>query len=478
MNSPAAPHRLRRRSPVAGTALLAIVLTICCAVGASGQEPVFGPPADLPAEASESFAEQAQNALAEGPPDWVNGSSLKPQAKAVHKKWKPFQDEHLRIRGRIDADLIGADQSAANRATYGDLDNVVGLRRARIGVEGHFTPDSHYVAEIDLATGQVVIRDLLVGVGQISGGGEFRAGHMREPFSLEGGISANSFAFMERSPINTLDPARNWGVGFSACTEDEDATFAMGLFSSGTDSNDFERGPGSDSSITGRWTWLPWHDDEDGSLMHFGLALSSRIPDPKVVIISQGPNSPLLDFGDSSSSPFVPKISVPATFEQLFNVQWAYADGPFWTQAEWYGTWIDQIGGPPVFFHGSYLSAGYFLTGEHRNYLKQHGFFGPVKVDRPLLRGFSSEKKKRERGYGAWEVTGRVAYLDFMDSDTPAGPAGQIVGTNMPQATVGLNWYLADQFRILFNYTYSAPDEPNTGTSSASVFGSRLAIFW
>ena len=41
---------------------------------------------------------------------------------------------------------------------------------------------------------------------------EVRLGHYREPFSLEGGTSANFYAFMERSPINDLDPARSWGV--------------------------------------------------------------------------------------------------------------------------------------------------------------------------------------------------------------------------------------------------------------------------
>ena len=42
----------------------------------------------------------------------------------------------------------------------------------------------------------------------------------------------------------------------------------------------------------------------------------------------------------------------------------------------------------------------------------------------------------------------------------------------------GVNWYLADRLRIMFNYSYVQPDEPNTGVTSASVFATRLEMFW
>jgi phosphate-selective porin OprO/OprP len=41
-----------------------------------------------------------------------------------------------------------------------------------------------------------------------------------------------------------------------------------------------------------------------------------------------------------------------------------------------------------------------------------------------------------------------------------------------------VNWYLSDQVRILFNYSYAVPDEMNTGTSVANIFATRLAVFW
>jgi len=112
--------------------------------------------------------------------------------------------------------------------TYGDLGDVVGLRGARIGVDGDLLTDRRYKFEVDLATGQVVPRDIFLAHGSPPNG-ERRWGHYREPFSLEGNISANYYQFMERSPINALDPARGWGLCIYRCAPSEDATFALGV---------------------------------------------------------------------------------------------------------------------------------------------------------------------------------------------------------------------------------------------------------
>jgi hypothetical protein len=115
----------------------------------------------------------------------------------------------FRLRGRIDTDAIATTQGQANESIFGDLGDAVGLRRARIGAEGNLGIGGRYITEIDLASGNVVLRDVFVGVGEAQDEGEFRSGHYREPFSLELATGANYFAFLERSVINVLDPARN-----------------------------------------------------------------------------------------------------------------------------------------------------------------------------------------------------------------------------------------------------------------------------
>ena len=155
---------------------------------------------------------------------------------------------------------------------------------------------------------------------------------------------------------------------------------------------------------------------------------------------------------------------------------WWTARCSWWLQAEWYGSWIDQVGGGPVFFHGLYVSGGDFLTGEHRPYQAAAGGFGPVKVNRPVYcRRCDSAC---ETGYGAWELAARFAYVDLQDPDTPPGPGGQLVGIQLPEFTFGVNWYLTDNVRLMGNYSLALPNEPNTGPSTAHLFAMRIGVFW
>lgn len=392
------------------------------------------------------------------------------------RTWEVGGGRTMRLRGRIDTDAIWSSQSAANVAAFGDLGDALGLRRARIGIEGELGENSRYVVEIDLPNGFVVPRDVFVAFGDPAAQGEWIFGHLREPFSLEGGTSARYFAFMERSPVNQLDPARNWGIALFRENPDANSSFALGAFRAGNDSGDFQGGDGSTVGLTCRLTKALINEDDGQRLLHFGFAFSERVPEQGVILINQQPVSPLLDLGDSSTSPFVPAIRIPAKFQQLFNVQFAAARGSFWTQAEWYGTLIDQTGGGTVFFRGSHVDCGYFLTGEHRQYDGVHGTLGAIRVLRPLLRGPGDYD--RERGWGGWEVAARFTYLDFFDPDTPPGPSGELIGIQLPESTVGVNWYLCDRMRLMANYSYAVPNEMNTGTSAANIFGTRLEVFW
>lgn len=389
--------------------------------------------------------------------------------------WHPTPDVTARLRGRIDTDALQSEQSAKNLADFGELNDAVGLRRARIGIEGDFAEGGSYIAEIDLAGGNVIIRDLFVGVPGVLDGQE-QVGHFREPFSLEGGTSARFFAFMERSPVNVLDPARNWGVGLMQLEPTENTSFAIGGFYGGPDQNDFEGGPGSTTGVTMKLTAAPINDGEGSQLLHFGAALSERLPLDGVIIVNQNPRSPLLEFTDTTTSVFLPQLIIPADFQHILNAQIARVSGPWWTQTEWYGSFIEQPSGGAVFYDGLYWNLGCFLTGEHRRYSAATGEFGEVRVARPALSGPAS--RGRPLGAGAWEVAARFAWIDFFDTAAPRDANGELQGIEMSQATLGVNWYLTDRVRLMFNYTYAAPIEPTVGQSTASLFGTRLGVWW
>lgn len=381
----------------------------------------------------------------------------------------------FQLRGRIEADAIFPHQSARDKLIIGDLQDAVGFRRARLGAEGKVGEQVHWIAEFDFAGGIVGFRDVYVAVDKLPIVGEVRIGNFREPFSLEGQTSSNYFTFMERSTSNALDPARHWGVGIFNYLPNERATFAAGAFRSGSNSSGDDVSDSNDMAFTFHLTGLPWYDAED-RLMHLGGTFSQRFPLNHLVTFNQAAQNSLLQSTDNPLIPFVPNLKIAATQYQLYNAEWALVLGPLSFQAEWNGAYVDQIGGSPVFLHGSYGFISWFLTGEHRAYDAKAGAFDMINVHRPFI--CLNGDYSRPRGWGAWELTARFAYLNFDDQSLPLSPSGLRVGNRLATTTFGINWYLNNRTRLMFNYTHAVPVDPNFGPSTADAFFARCAIFW
>jgi phosphate-selective porin OprO/OprP len=305
-------------------------------------------------------------------------------------------------------------------------------------------------------------------------------GFFREPFSLEGATSSRFITFMERSPLNVFDPARDWGVAGSWWPQNERATFAIGAFRVGTTSGGFSSGDGGNWAVTTRLTGLPVYVNEEGEfrLIHVGGAFSHRVPLNGVVTYAPDAQSNIIDVSDSPASPFLPKVNIPASSLQLYNLQAAAVFGPLSLQGEWFGTNIQQIGGGPVFLNGFYAYASYFLTGEHRGYDQKGGAFSQVAVKRPLVRTSS----KPATGCGAFELTARFAVADFRSDNLPPPTSGPFAlapqGAILLESTFGMNWYLNDYTRLMLNYTLAVPEARGLPALPGHVFGLRTAIFW
>lgn len=372
-----------------------------------------------------------------------------------------------------------AAQSTSSKALIGDLQNGYGFRRARLGAQGTVGDSSRWVAEVDFANGNFRPRDLYVGLTALPGLRELRVGYFREPFSLEGATSSRFITFLERSPLNELDPARDWGVMGRWWLESERATFALGAFRTGTSDGGFSGGDGVNWAVTGRLTGLPLYTDDEGTfrLVHLGAAASHRLPPNGVVRYAPDAQSNLLDVRDSPASPFLPSVSIPANSQQLYNLQAAAVFGPFSVQGEWFATVIQQTNAGTVFLHGFYVDASYFLTGEHRGYDRTDAAFSQVAVRSPCVRA----PGRPATGFGAIELTGRFAVGDFMSANLPRPtsglPAFSPQGATLLQTTFGVNWYLNDYTRIMVNYTLATPEGQGPAIP-AHVFGLRTAIFW
>ncbi|MFO0965095.1 MAG: porin [Gemmataceae bacterium] len=408
------------------------------------------------------------------PPKSESVSSVKEASGLLDTKddAKPKID----LRGRINADAIVVHQSARDLAIVGEVPSATGFRRARLGAEGTVGEQVNWVAEFDFARGTISFKDVYVGVDRLPLLCRVRLGHMLEPFSLEGYTSSNFITFMERSSVNALSPGRNWGAGVFAFSEDERVVFQIGAFRPGTGSNGDDIGNGNDIAFTTRLTGLPWLSADGRSFVHLGAAFSQRRPPNDLVTINLGPQNTLLTVEDTPGSPFQPVITIPASAQQLYNLQGALVLGPLSLQAEWTATDIDQIGGPTVFLNGGYAFVSYFLTGESRAYLRQDGKFGMTRVLEPFV--CLRDGINHVRGPGAWEVAARFGYVNFSSGAIPRNANGLRVGDTETTLTLGLNWYLNDYTRLMFNYTHAIPVDPNFGPSFADSYGLRVAIFW
>ena len=81
-----------------------------------------------------------------------------------------------------------------------------------------------------------------------------------------------------------------------------------------------------------------------------------------------------------------------------------------------------------------YIQASYILTGESRVYNPKTGSFKGVKVKNAISKG----------GIGAWELTARLSEYDKNDS--------VIINGKINQTTLGVNWYLGNNTRLMANY--------------------------
>jgi phosphate-selective porin OprO/OprP len=106
-------------------------------------------------------------------------------------------------------------------------------------------------------------------------------------------------------------------------------------------------------------------------------------------------------------------------------------------------------------FDGFYIQGSYFLTGEHRKYKTSTGAFDRVKPKE----NFSSAS-----GTGAWEVAARYSQIDLNE--------GSVTGGRLRNVTVGLNWHLNPNMRIMWNYIRA----DLSGVGKASLFLMRFQI--
>jgi len=333
-------------------------------------------------------------------------------------------------------------------ATY-DLADATEFRAARMGVGGTIYENIGYKAEFDFAGDKdVELKDVYMSLLDTPVG-EVRAGHFKEPFSLEELTSSRFITFMERGLSNAFSPGRNSGFAILDSCEEETMTWGAGIFRNTGDAFDAAGSGDAEYGYTGRFTYSPLHDSEAGKVVHLGASASYRTD--KEVAFSARPESHLLNSPASTGA-------IAADDTTLVNGEFAWVNGPLSVQAEYTLASVGAVsGGQDGDFSGYYAFLSWFLTGEHRNYKASHGAFDRVK---PM--------ENYGAGSGAIELAARYSFIDLND-----GPS---VG-EMTDYTGGVNWYLNPNTRVMLNYVHSEYEEPGVD-DSADLLMLRFQVDW
>jgi phosphate-selective porin OprO/OprP len=380
---------------------------------------------------------------------WNNGLSFQSQDKNFK----------LKIGGRIQNDWAWFSQDDSNAVYYGNIQDGTEFRRARIALSGTIYQYILFKAEFDFAGAakagkEVAMKDLYMGITDVPVFGTIQMGHQKEPFGLEMLTSSNYTAFMERGVTNVFAPERNTGFRAQNAFLEDRLTAAAGIFR--------ETDDGGRSSADGKYagtfrlTALPWSNDEKGGVLHIGAAYSHRNPSGDVSYESR-PSAHL--------APDFVGVDGPADAVSLYGGEGAFCYGPFRAQAEYMMASIDAAGANDPSFMSYYAYASALLTGEHYNYKKSEGVFEHVEPKRNF--------RQDGTGPGAWELGARYSFLDLNDKD--------IFGGEMTDITVGLNWYMVPNARVMFNYVHSSVknlEADGRDQGSMDCFETRFHIYF
>lgn len=347
-----------------------------------------------------------------------------------------------------------------------DFLNGTETRRARVFLKGKAYENLTFKIVYDFADGdEIALKDAYLDLTGVPGVGGLRVGQFQEPLCFNELTSSKYISFLERASLNVFAPGRNAGVMAHDSVSGGRVNYQAGLF---LDTGDMAEKRGNDDySLAARIAYLAAGEEKSERVVHLGAAFTYFVPSAGVRF-SQRPEVHLSE-----------KLVDTGTLVNAENVlryggEVAGVLGPFYFAGEYIRTSIaksDEDNAPEAgrgdvrldddgMLSGFYAEAGYFLTREHRVY--EGGLWGRTGPDSNFL---------EDGGIGAWEAVVRYSSLDLNDDN-----AG-ILGGRMDNVTLGLNWYLHANARVMLNYVMSTvKDHEDEELGSANALTMRTQI--
>ncbi|MBL4942071.1 MAG: porin [Colwellia sp.] len=323
-------------------------------------------------------------------------------------------DSSIQFGGRFMLDYDRFD-GVHNVANNGNSASDSEIRRGRIYIKSKF--DKVWEAKLQInindAKSSANFEDAYLKYSGFSVG-SITAGKHKEAFGLEKLTSSKYITTIERSMISDVfSPGRSYGVSLSG--KSGAFTYNAGLFEVSQDESDQES-----YALTGRLTYAPVN--EQGNLIHFGLAASMRDYGNQAYQIKKR-----AEVHTANDKPAVSAITTNTDNVNIVGFEAAGVWGALSLQTEYQQTAVSgSQSSVDADYSGYYVMGSYFLTGESRPYKK--GVFGKVTPNSTN---------------GAWELVTRFSNLDVIDNNS---------GTKTENITLGVNYYANSNVRFMVNY--------------------------
>jgi len=351
-------------------------------------------------------------------------------------EFSPLEGVDLRLGGRIHYDIAQFDPDQTPIADES------GYRRLRWRFSGNLPENLSFYVERDVGGTTIGWKDAWLRYRAFDGL-EITAGNQVAPFSLDAVTASDDTLFLERALPTALAAGLYRGV--AARGYGEHWTSSIGYFGNPLDSQPKKRSSGH--GVVARTTVAPIVDDD--RLVHLGASVEYRD----------------VDFG--SRYRIRPRPEVRITDVRLidtrnindvqrtttYGLEAAATLGPFSAQAEYIQSALDRQS-IDVRFAGWYAQAAYVLTGQHHAYNDRLGRLRPIET---------------ESRWGALEAGVRWSNLSLQDKNLFGGEESDL--------TLGLNWYVNANVKVMTNYIFIHADPNQFGiVEDPEAFVVRLVV--
>jgi phosphate-selective porin OprO/OprP len=395
----------------------------------------------------------------------------------------------LAFRGRFQADFAAFDQSKGLK-TNADLSTGSLIRRAYIGVEGKAFKDFWYEFRLNFGGGNGSEgSDPQINIARIAYVGipHFRVnvGVIEPVFGMGNNVSSGQLLFLERPEVSNI-ASQSFGAGDGR--KGVEMVFAKEGLLYGADNliiaasytgantgkaaatsttctvlpctitgNNFNNtaeghGPGTDeqSQILAHAAYRFWSDSNSNFQVGGNYARVLNVNGlPGGFSLSERPEIRVDGTSLINTGTIVSNAALNSASMWGVEAQAQYKN--FYVGGEYHKYDFDattKINSPH--FDGWYVEGSWVLTGEHKGYEasamnNEVGAFTMPKAVKPFsLSGHS---------WGAWELVARYSTLDLNFNLGKAASANPIAGGVQRGTTIGVNWYLNQNIRLMLDDT-------------------------